>query len=415
MTKIGCALALAFLLAAVEPAQAQAPASCLPAPSGLVAYWPAEGNANDIVAGHDGILRNGVTFVPGRIGQAFGFDGIDDFIEVLDEEPFDFGAGPFSVSVWVKTAAGRGFNEHVFSKGNLWTGDDDYVLWVENAGGPGPGQVGLQWANVYTDLSTTRVDDDTWHHVAVTESGPCAGCVKMYVDGVLQGSFDGMVLGNSVDPFIIGATYSWGLWPYKGAIDELAVFDRALSDEEVQSLFVSGSIGPCNTVRAWIGLKNSDDQGTRFDLGAALYVNDVQVAEGETLCIVGITRSPAKALEVSVPLSVDSGQTMVPGDVLSLKLSARVGTNPDGTKCPGHNNAVGLRLYYGALSTPSRLGTTTSGGEGADQYLQSLGGTLVLQDVPPGGGQARTKDSGPVNFAGGNPWAVIGVWSRVMP
>ena len=45
---------------------------------GLVAYWPGEGNANDIVGGNHGTLRGGATFATGVVGQAFSFDGVDD-------------------------------------------------------------------------------------------------------------------------------------------------------------------------------------------------------------------------------------------------------------------------------------------------------------------------------------------------
>ena len=45
-----------------------------------------------------------------------------------------------------------------------------------------------------------------------------------------------------------------------------------------------------------------------------------------------------------------------PGDAVSLVLSTRIGTNPDGTKYPGHANATGLRLYYDSVERPTQLG-----------------------------------------------------------
>lgn len=68
----------------------------------------------------------------------------------------------------------------------------------------------------------------------------------MYVDGVLQDTKYGKLLVNGTDPFIIGATFSSGqVYPYRGGIDELAVFNRALTAAEVQSLFSAGSAGMC--------------------------------------------------------------------------------------------------------------------------------------------------------------------------
>jgi amino acid permease len=51
-------------------------------PSGLVAWWKAENNANDSVGGYNGTLYGGTTFTSGKVGQAFSFDGVDDYIEI---------------------------------------------------------------------------------------------------------------------------------------------------------------------------------------------------------------------------------------------------------------------------------------------------------------------------------------------
>jgi hypothetical protein len=55
---------------------------CLLPPTGLVGWWTADGNTNDIQLGSNGNLLNGATFAPGLVRQAFSLDGIDDFIAV---------------------------------------------------------------------------------------------------------------------------------------------------------------------------------------------------------------------------------------------------------------------------------------------------------------------------------------------
>ena len=57
--------------------------------------------------------------------------------------------------------------------------------------------------------------------------------------------------------------------------------------------------------RLWTGLKNSDDQGTAFDLRVVVAINDDEVAAGETRCVTGVTRNPDKAKEVSGPVWPD--------------------------------------------------------------------------------------------------------------
>jgi len=103
-------------------------------------------------------------------------------------------------------------------------------------------------------------------------------------------------------------------------------------------------------LRVWIGLKNSDDQGTYFDLRAELRKNGVAIASGETKTIQGVTRNPSNAKEATVSFGAISDSQFNPGDVLSIKILTKVADSG------GHNNAVGLRLYYDAVSRPSRLG-----------------------------------------------------------
>ena len=161
----------------------------------------------------------------------------------------------------------------------------------------------------------------------------------------------------------------------------------------------------------WIGLENSDDQGTQFDLLTEVYKNDDLVAEGLTRCITGVTRNPNQAKEVAVPFDSITGEAFESGDELSLTILTRIGTNPDGTKCPGHNNAVGLRLYYDAVSRPARVDAPII----PDPFFLHSDGNDFLDDTAPTATTAKFKDSPSVNFAGGNLWKVIGTWSMTLP
>ncbi len=107
-----------------------------------------------------------------------------------------------------------------------------------------------------------------------------------------------------------------------------------------------------SAVHVWVGLKNSDDQGTYFDVRAEVRKNGVVVASGETKNIQGVTRNPDLAKEVVVALGLTSPVMFDAGDVLSLKLLAKVADSG------GHANAVGLRAYYDGTSRASRFGAT---------------------------------------------------------
>ena len=114
-----------------------------------------------------------------------------------------------------------------------------------------------------------------------------------------------------------------------------------------------GNLTSAGPLHAWIGLKNSDDQGTRFDLRTELYKNGVLFAEGLTRCIQGVTRNPTSALEAVVAFGPFPAAVFGGTDVLALKVLTRIGTNSNGSQCGGHTNAVGLRLYFDAASRPS--------------------------------------------------------------
>ena len=96
-------------------------------------------------------------------------------------------------------------------------------------------------------------------------------------------------------------------------------------------------------------MKNSDDQGTQFDLRAEVYVNSTLVASGTTLCISGVIRNQAQAVQVTVAFATFPAAAVAASDQIKLKLLTRIGTNADGTSCSGHANATGLRVYYDSM------------------------------------------------------------------
>jgi hypothetical protein len=119
---------------------------------------------------------------------------------------------------------------------------------------------------------------------------------------------------------------------------------------------VSGTLIGLEDLHAWLGLKNSDDQGTQFDLRAELWKGLELVAAGETACIKGLLRDPANARQTAVsfdlftPVSFD-GTT----ESLSLKVLTRIGTKCSG---PSHGGATGLRFYFDGVGRPSGFSWT---------------------------------------------------------
>ena len=121
----------------------------------------------------------------------------------------------------------------------------------------------------------------------------------------------------------------------------------------------SGTLSALGAAHVWLGLKNSDDIGTNFDLRVEAYKNGTLVATGQTLCIQGITRNAdlAKAVTVAFPALTATTFDGVT-DVLSLKVLTRIGTTPAAAACGGHANAVGLRLYFDAVGRNAQFAAT---------------------------------------------------------
>lgn len=110
------------------------------------------------------------------------------------------------------------------------------------------------------------------------------------------------------------------------------------------------SLGPLN---AWIGLKNANDAGGRFDLRIQIRRNGALIAEGTTLCVQDLTHKPATATAVSVPFGSFSPVTLTSSDNLSLTVATRIGTTSSGASCGGHQNVPGLRFYFDSVQQPS--------------------------------------------------------------
>ena len=184
---------------------------------------------------------------------------------------------------------------------------------------------------------------------------------------------------------------------------QLMVFDGR--DAEFDNVAVTvgtkrlASLAP---VKIWLGLKNSDDIGTYFDLRVDLIKKGMVIATGETKDIRGITRNPSLAKEVTASFGSISDNQLTSGDLLSLRIMAKV------TASGGHSNAVGLRLYYDSTSRPSRFGMEIAPDPLRDYFLHSDANGYFLDNTSPTASDAKYKDSTSVNRT---TYKEIGTWS----
>jgi hypothetical protein len=213
--------------------------SAAPASAGLIVHLPFDGDLIDATGnGNDGVFLGGdaPTFTDGFDGTASGavlFDGVDDLVALTQAAGLPVTNDPeFTIAMWVKGPVQS--DRRVFSEGSSTSGTPLFNLGTHNTGAngtfnsflrPGPGH----------RQTTGQVFDDTWHHVAWIDRG---GRMDVYIDGVRDPrNLDYTRESRAVDRTSVGGILRSGPCCYfTGAIDDVSIFDHALTESEVQAL-----------------------------------------------------------------------------------------------------------------------------------------------------------------------------------
>jgi|CXWL01.1.fsa_nt_gi hypothetical protein len=216
--------------------------NCTPPPPNMTQWWPGDGNANDIQGPtfENGTLVNGTTFATGKVAQAISFDGVDDRVDVTGTVG-DFGSTPFTIDLWLySNNVGNGAYLLGKSHPDGGMGWDirlhDQRIRLEGTDG---------WAPSFNWESDQSVTPNGWHHLAVT-AGPSQ--IAVYIDGVLKGTPSRGAISTAPNPFRLGFTTNYGGTPFNGQLDELEIFDRQLTEQEILAIYNAGSAGKCKPV-----------------------------------------------------------------------------------------------------------------------------------------------------------------------
>jgi len=197
---------------------------------GLIAYYPFNGNAEDLGGRDHHGAANQAVLVDDRFGssnQAYSFDGTDDYIEVPHHQDFNL-TNKLTISCWIRHDEEPACFEDILMKGG-----DAYGLQFA-CDGTGTILFHLNTDGVHNLNSNIKPVAGNWYHITGVYDGAEQ---RIYVNGVLKNSVSltGNIHLNSM-PFTMGYKVAGDNAYFKGVIDEVRVYNRAFSPSEVPSL-----------------------------------------------------------------------------------------------------------------------------------------------------------------------------------
>jgi hypothetical protein len=221
------------------------PPSCDSAPSGLVAWWPAENNANDIVGTNNGTLQGGLSFTNGEIGRAFLFNTTTAAVKIAASPGLNVGAGAgFTIECWIDPSDVTQLHPIVEWNTGSGTYGVHFYISVSGVGNLYANIVGSSGSGHTLQTGTGVVTSNVFQHVALTYDR-ASGAAKMYCNGAV-------VLQQSVGSFTPQTTYDLYLGrrpgealEWAGLMDEVTIYNRALTTAEIQAIYSAGSSGKC--------------------------------------------------------------------------------------------------------------------------------------------------------------------------
>lgn len=244
--------------------------------NGLVGLWSF--NGDDISGttaydrsgqGNNGTLTNGPTKVAGKVGQGLSFDGTNDYVAVADNSVLDVGStADLTLSGWFYRDTFTTDDTIIAKRNGIAAGDIGYLAYIDDATDQLIFEVS-DGVDEYSLTSTSTFASTGWNHYTIVWDQDSAANSEIYINGVANSATDSGTIGNIGDlsnalVLAEGAESDAGN-PFDGKLDEVRVYNRAISATEIQSLYALGQSDKVNS-------SVSQPQGTgRLDSGLAGY------------------------------------------------------------------------------------------------------------------------------------------------
>jgi hypothetical protein len=206
---------------------------------GLLARWEFENdNADDSANGYDGVINGSPIFGGGKIDQAltFGNTGGDD-VTVPDSNDWDFAGKERTISFWMKVASGYDHTDNgmIFSHFVGGASTAGWIVYIIPASEKV--QITARPSSTGINMATNTVTNDgVWHLYSITLDGSTA---RVYVDASFEAEDTYTNLTDYDGNLFIGNNSS-GTDDLHASLDDIRIYDRVLSDEEITELYLLG-------------------------------------------------------------------------------------------------------------------------------------------------------------------------------
>ena len=263
---------------------------------GLAAHYSFDGDASDSSGNENNASVYGAQLTEDRFGEAnsaYLFDGLDDYVEAPHSSSLDL-TGPITLSAWIKSD-GTYWVSSVITKMPDYEPAVGYTLCTIDSKAFGILSYSLDGSSHYSGWasSNTSVIDGEWHLLTATYD---ESEIRMYIDGQLESSeaySDGyqsnsapLKIGYRYYPYYDGREGSHN-WALNGAIDDVRIYNRALSANEVQALYLVPE--PAGPVAHWTFDNPADlghddaSNGNNGTVNGANWTSDEKIGSGAAL------------------------------------------------------------------------------------------------------------------------------------
>jgi hypothetical protein len=229
--------------------------------------------------GNNGTLYNGTVscanpptagagcpeWVDGNISKAIKFDGINDYVEVADSPELQLNASPFTLESWIKTTDVPPDHTIIIEKGGWETGEYALQQWG------GTGNVTVQSYDLNPNYLTSdiEINDGNWHHVVGIYTG---SALQIWIDGVLNKEVNVTGTRQTTTATLTIGSRQGTTYFFEGIIDEVRVYNRALSEDEIKALYYEGLTNKFNVTFSMLNSGSAHNIGYNFS--AAVFLSN---------------------------------------------------------------------------------------------------------------------------------------------